>query len=298
MIKGRLPVLCQLSLVLDFQSQNDTPENAVIDAFEIAPQLCDLVIAKCTNRLASILRLPWPQITRYRGFTNRGVGSHRVVIVNDDCQFLVQMPNVRAIYESRPINRVAAFPDLCLPSVHTFGIALRPCSRSESVDSFFDHLSLPNICDFRLDAHGTGAIPRCVMAFLARSAPKIRIFWLRSGSDCPVEDKVRLLKGTPSVQSLWLYGLTPEFLRALADHDPSALLLPQLQEVGLFDLQKDWGSLITDLIEKRRSTANPLRKMWLPCDHPFDSSQLNVWRSGGVVVDTSIISWYIAVTTV
>uniref|UniRef100_A0A0W0FUY5 Uncharacterized protein n=1 Tax=Moniliophthora roreri TaxID=221103 RepID=A0A0W0FUY5_MONRR len=297
MIKGRLPVLCQLSLVLDFQSQNDAPEDAVIDAFEIAPQLCDVVIAKCTNRLARILRLPWHQITRYRGFTNRGSSSHRVVIVNDDCQFLVQMPSVRAIYESRPINRVAAFPQLHLPSVHTFGIAIRSHSRLESINSFFDHLSLPNMCDFRLEVH-TETVPECILAFLARSASKLRIFWFKPTLDWPDKDKVHLLKGTPSVQSLWLYCPTAELLGVLADCDSSVLLFPRLQEIGLFNLEKDWEGLITNLIERRRSTANTLRKVWLPCDHPFDSSQLNVWRSGGVVVDTSIISWYIAVTTV
>uniref|UniRef100_A0A0W0FV82 Uncharacterized protein n=1 Tax=Moniliophthora roreri TaxID=221103 RepID=A0A0W0FV82_MONRR len=290
-IRGRLPALRRLSIVLDFETRRNPPEDKVIDAFEITPQLCDLHIPYCTGRLANIIRLPWHQIIRYRSYNHFS-------LVDDDCQFLARMPNLRVVCEFRPFNRSAAFPRLHLPSVRALGVFIGPKSTLESVNSFFNQLSAVDIHEFRYGERSAwDTIPECVPAFLQRSAPNLHTLRLGPWLKCSDDAKIQLLKGLSTLQSLWLFSPTKELLHVLASHDPvtkAVQLLPRLREIGLFNITPEKENLegsISELMENRRSTDTPLEKIWLSRNHPFNFSQLDAWYVKGFVVDTSVDSF-------
>ncbi|KAK7051271.1 hypothetical protein VNI00_004771 [Paramarasmius palmivorus] len=224
MIKGNLPVLRRLYLEIGHHSQT----GGTIDVFEFAPQLQDLMIWGRTAGLSDVLRLPWTQITRFRGTSDKSEARTSI-----DYDFLSKMMNLRELVEIRhfPPTIVESETTLQLRSLQSLAIVAKEGSVLPS--KVLDIITSDNLLDFRLDARTD---PVSVARLLTRSSATIRSLSLRLLGDINAAHVIRVLECVPRLTSLSLRQVSDEVIMALGEQSASGKprLLKDLEKLTLY----------------------------------------------------------------
>ncbi|KAK7051248.1 hypothetical protein VNI00_004748 [Paramarasmius palmivorus] len=251
LVRGNVPRLRRLALEIGNAPNPWLNTDLAIDGFEIAPQLRDLFIVSPAADLADILRIPWQQITHYRGFSC----EHPILMTpgeRNDFSLIGRMSNLEALFWQHIMPQPWSNPSsLNLPSLHTLSIFQ---DYSPEFRPFFHSILEWFVCEsirvFRFE--GYQETLASLKTFIKRCSGTLQDLWIDIG-DLQTTHVVELLECVPNLVSLTIRGVETETLQALGERSgDTPRLVPRLREITFYnEVKVDNATPVLEMIENR-----------------------------------------------